>query len=253
MEKVKDPLWSPERSRVLTKIWSLGSWMRPRIPEKDQMPVSTFSFGFGQRAAISYSGSRLGHRKVLCKSLSLNLLGICCQYQRSPVRNPTMHLWSWISVSFPVHPVSHWERCLWKFSSSVHAMLFQSGIVGNKSFFFFFFKDWIAIFPHPKGPALPGIPKDVGVGGWYISDNWLIRCLFLNQMRIMVSGKPSGVGEILALWSSFPRARSDGATRVSHSQEEDNTQPFVWEQDAFTMKSSFTSAADLISSQSCIF
>lgn len=99
MEKAKDPLWLAEKSRVLTKIWSLGSWMGPRIPEKDQMTVSTFSFVpvLGQKAAISYSWSRLGHRKVLCKSLSLNPLGIWCQYKVSPARNPTMNLWSWIS------------------------------------------------------------------------------------------------------------------------------------------------------------
>lgn len=71
----------------------------------------------------------------------------------------------------------------------------------------------------------------------------------------MVSGKPSGVEGILALWSSFPRARSNGATRVSHSQKEDNIQPSLWEQDAFNMKSSFTSAADLIykNPHCCIF
>lgn len=65
MEKVKEPLWSAERSRVLTKIWSLGSWMRPKMSKKDQMPISTFSFVsvLGQKAAISYSGSRLDQKK----------------------------------------------------------------------------------------------------------------------------------------------------------------------------------------------
>lgn len=49
----------------------------------------------------------------------------------------------------------------------------------------------------------------------------------------------------------IPMCQSDGAMCVSHSQKEDNT----WEQDAFNMKSSFTSAADLIykNSQCCIF
>lgn len=139
LKRQKNPLWSAERSRVLTKIWSLGPWMRPKVPEKDQMSVSTFSYVpvLGQKAEISYSGSRLGHRNVMCKSLSLNPLGISCQYQMSLVRNPTMNLWSWISVRFPIHPGTHWECCLWKFSSSVHVTLLQSGIVGTKSIFFF--------------------------------------------------------------------------------------------------------------------
>lgn len=133
------------------------------------------------------------------------------------------------------------------------------GIVGIQSIFFL--KNWIVLFPPQNWwKVLPfqarwrTIPKDVGAGGWNIRDNWLIRCLFLNQIRIMVSGKPSGAGQILALWSSSPCARSDGATRVSHSQKEDNTQPSLWEQDAFNMKSSFASAADLIykNSRPCI-
>lgn len=125
----------------------------------------------------------------------------------------------------------------------------------------FFFQDWIILFPPQNRPKLllfqarwRTIPKHVGVGGWYVNDNWLIRCLFLNQIRIMVSGKPSCVGKILALQSSFPCARSDGATRVSHSQKEDNTQPSLWERDAFSMQSSFASVADLIykNSRCCI-
>lgn len=143
----KDPLWSAERSRVLTKIWSLGSWMTPRIPEKDQITMSTFFFVpvFSQKAATSYSGSRLGHR------MSLNPLGICCQYQMSPVRNPTMNLWSWISVSFPIHPGSPWEP--------VKILLFcPYYVVSIRNcghwVHFFFFKKWIIIFPHPNWPKV---------------------------------------------------------------------------------------------------
>lgn len=70
----------------------------------------------------------------------------------------------------------------------------------------------------------------------------------------MVSGKPSGVGEILAIWSLFLRASSDVATRGYQSQKEDTHSehlrlPFL-EKEAFNVtyaqRSSFTSASDLI-------
>lgn len=69
----------------------------------------------------------------------------------------------------------------------------------------------------------------------------------------MVSGKPSGVGEILAIWSLFLRASSDVATHVYLSQKRETHSaylrlpsgirlPLTWH----AQKSSFTSASDLI-------